>query len=99
MWASAVAYAVIIDPSRGKWSMDPLRVFGPVRGAEVAASVLMPLLQIQPDDDFGVTLTTVLSRVVAASAPPGVRSGVRCGVGEKLGVYIDKSYAALRWAA
>lgn len=113
VWASTVADAVIIDPSQGKWSMDPMRVFGPVRGAEVAASVLMPLLQIQPDDDFGVTLTTVLS-------PPyrgqhGMLDGglyelwlhlrnQECGqefgaaLAKKLGVYVDKSYAASLFA-
>ncbi|GAB4590085.1 ATP-binding protein [Nocardia sp. IFM 10818] len=107
-WANTVTDATIVDPGDPRYSIDPLRVFEPRRGAEVAASLLMPLLQIQPDDDFGLLLTRVLDP--GYRAEHGLLDGglheliehlagaaadpLAAKLGAKLGVYSDKSYAA-----
>ncbi|MBF6333532.1 ATP-binding protein [Nocardia transvalensis] len=107
-WAKTITDATIVDPSQSSWSIDPLRVFAPRRGAEVAASILLPLLQIQPDDDFGLLLTSVLTADYRAAH--GLLGGglyeltehlaTDCSdpcapkLAKKLGVYRDQSYAA-----
>nr|WP_218680310.1 ATP-binding protein [Rhodococcus qingshengii] len=108
-WAATIAEAVIADLSHPKWSLDPLRIFGPDKGAEVATSVLLPLLQLQPDEPLGVLLGTVLEP--AYRGEHGLLDGglgdildhlrsdectlvQRIELADKLGVYARKSYAA-----
>ncbi|MEV6774369.1 ATP-binding protein [Nocardia sp. NPDC051030] len=106
-WAQTIATAVIVDPSRPRHSIDPLRMFGPERGAEIAASILLPLLQIQPDEADGVLLTEVLSPKyrlehdllggglyeLVGHLQAGTTDPAAVSLARKMGVYLTKSYA------
>lgn len=60
LFLSTVTNSVVASFSEPEYSLDALRIFGPERGAEITASILIPLLQIQPDERLGIVLTTVL---------------------------------------
>ena len=60
IWARSVTDAVIVDVDAPDWSLDPLRLFGPVVGSRTATTFLTPLLNIAPTSDLGVVLSQVL---------------------------------------
>lgn len=60
LFLRSVSKSVTASFSTPSWSLDPLRLFDPKRGCEIAMTILMPLLQIQPDDRLGVVLASVL---------------------------------------
>ncbi|WP_377454602.1 ATP-binding protein [Rhodococcoides fascians] len=106
LWAEAITDAEVVDTADPHVTMDPLQLFSPGRGGEVAASILLPLLQLQPDDRLGVLLSQVLEPDYRAAhgnfATPGLvhHLDTECtldGAHElagKLKVYANKSYAA-----
>ena len=111
LWAEAITDAVVVDTAAPDVTMDPLRLFSPARGGEVAVSILLPLLQLQPDDRLGVLLSQVLEPECRARfgnfTTPGLVShlesectldGARELAG-KLKVYATKSYAAALFRA
>ena len=59
-WAKAVPGAVIVDAGNPEHSMDPLRVWGPARGYEIASSFLTRLLDLAPTSPLGTVLADVL---------------------------------------
>lgn len=59
-WAQSVTEAVVVDIDEPKYSMDPLRMYGPIVGGRIAKSFLTTLLRVPPTSDLGATLSTVL---------------------------------------
>ncbi|QSE87166.1 ATP-binding protein (plasmid) [Rhodococcus pseudokoreensis] len=109
VFARTITDATIASLSDPQWSIDPLRIFDAYKGAEVAATVLMPLLQIQPDDDFGVTLAMALDpeyrrehglldgglpELIAHLDNTDCHLKMHHELARKIGVYAKKSYAA-----
>jgi len=59
-WASALTSAVVVNTMDPRWSLDPLRVFGPRLGGRMMQSFLTPLLDVRPTSERGVLLSDVL---------------------------------------
>lgn len=59
-WATSLIDPQIVDVGDPCWSLDPLRVFGPLTGSRVAQSFLTPLLNVPPTSPQGVLLSEVL---------------------------------------
>ena len=59
-WATAVTEAQIVDLGNPEVSLDPLRMFGPAVGGNIAMSFLTPLLNVAPTSEQGVLLSEVL---------------------------------------
>lgn len=60
-WAEAMTSGVVVvDVSAPAYSVDPLRVFGPVVGARMLQTFLTPLLDIAPTSEHGILLSEVL---------------------------------------
>lgn len=60
VWARSVAHVEVVDILQPRWSLDPLRMFGPDVGSRMAQSFLTPLLDVPPTSDLGVVLADVL---------------------------------------
>lgn len=61
IWAEAITDAVVQDLADADYSLDPLRLFEPDIAADIALSVLLPLLRIKTSSDMGITLADALS--------------------------------------
>ncbi|ABH00219.1 MULTISPECIES: ATP-binding protein [unclassified Rhodococcus (in: high G+C Gram-positive bacteria)] len=107
-WAKAVTEAVVVDLVEPEYSMDPLRIFEAGVAAEMAQSVLLTLLRIQPSSDLGIALAKVLEPEYRAEHPyqglgeltEHLLSGA-CPIahaqdlGEAMNVYARRTYAAV----
>lgn len=62
-WATSITDATVVNVGEPDVSLDPLRMFvGDQRkAAEVAGSVLLPMMGLDPADDLGSALSQVLS--------------------------------------
>lgn len=54
-------HTAIVDLTNPRWSLDPLRMFGPKQGARHVQSLFASLLGVKPRDTLGVTLSRLLS--------------------------------------
>ena len=110
-WANAVTDAVIVDMVAAKYSMDPLRLFEARVAAEMAESVLLTLLRIQPTSPLGLALSAVLDPEYRLAHPyAGLGNlidhllGGDCSVdhardlGMALKIYSRKTFAAALFA-
>jgi len=59
-WASSVTDAIVVNIADPTFSLDPLRLFGPATGAQIAQSFLTPLTKIKPMSPLGLLLSEVL---------------------------------------
>lgn len=65
-WATAVTEAQIVDLSDPEVSLDPLRMYGPAVGRNIAMSFLTPLLNVSPTSEQGALLNDVLDEAYLA---------------------------------
>lgn len=105
-WATSVADAVVVDMTDPEYSVDPLRMFEPVKGSDMALAVLYPLLHVQPDEPMGVLLSEVLDPSYRSQHQLDGLSDVYKHLGDehpdpnarelgkKMGVYAKRSFAA-----
>jgi hypothetical protein len=60
-WATSVADTAVASISADPgWSLDPLRLYGPVAGARIAQSFFTPLLSVPPTSRMGALLSECL---------------------------------------
>lgn len=61
-FASTVTDSTVVEIIDPAYSLDPLRVFGPAVGAEIALTLFATLLNITPTSTQGVVISEVLDR-------------------------------------
>lgn len=106
-WAKSVMDAVVVDMTEPSYSVDPLRMFDPSKGSDMALALLYPLLHLQPDEPMGVLLSEVLEPAYRAEHRLHGLSDVyqhltaadhpdpnARELGKKMGVYAKRSFAA-----
>lgn len=59
-WAASITDALVVNIADPTASLDPLRLFGPSTGAQIAQSFLTPLTKIKPMSPLGLLLSEVL---------------------------------------
>lgn len=59
-WAASVTHATVVNIAAPEVSLDPLRMYGPKVGSQIAKSFLTPLLNISQTSDRGVLLSEVI---------------------------------------
>ncbi|GED40619.1 type IV secretion system protein VirB4 [Microbacterium oxydans] len=57
----------VVDLMRPEWSVDPLRMFGPRRGARMVQSLFTTMLGIAPRDERGLMLSRILEKEYLAA--------------------------------
>lgn len=60
VWAAQIPDSVVVDVDQPEFSLDPLRIHGPVAGARITQSFLTQLLNLDPLSDAGVAISEAL---------------------------------------